>query len=99
MARLPSPPAPGSVGLPPRPFLYTIDQIAQIISVVPSTVSRSYLFYEGRNTGSRPRDRMLARNIAPDSIKTPEWRVAEGELVRWMKVKNFRYHERGWLES
>lgn len=98
VGRQPSPPAPGSVGLPPRPFLYTFDQIAQILSVGVAAVGRSYIFYEGRSTGARPRDRMIARNIAAPTDK-PEWRVAEGELVRWMKVKGFRYHERGWIET
>lgn len=86
------------MGLPPRPFLYTLDQIAQIVSLSTGTLARSYIFYAGRTTGLRSKNQMRARNIAAAEDK-PEWRVAEEELIRWMKVKGYRYHERGWLES
>lgn len=85
------------MGLPPRPFLYTIDQLSTVLSISVPALRRTYLFFENRSTGIRPPDRMLARNIAPADEK-PEWRVAEGELIRWMRAKGFRYHERGWIE-
>lgn len=85
---------PDSVGLPARVFLYTLDQISVMLNVTEDTVRKSYVFYEGRTVGTKRRDLLLARNIAqPD--KTPDWRVTEREFIRWMKVKGFRYYERG----
>jgi hypothetical protein len=83
-----------AVGLPVRPFLYSVDQIATLLSLTPKAVYDRYLFYEGRSTGVPPRDLLRAVNIAPVDT-TPEWRVAERELIRWMKVKGFRYYEPG----
>jgi hypothetical protein len=83
-----------AVGLPYRPFLYTVDQIAVLLDLDPKTVLANYLYFEGRSIGSRHKDLMVARNIAPRDQK-PEWRVAERELVRWMRFKGFRYYERG----
>ena len=82
------------IGLPARPFLYTIDQIATLLHVDEKAVKTSYLYYEGRSAGSRGRDLMIARNIAPVNA-TPDWRIAERELVRWLKYKGFRYYEAG----
>jgi hypothetical protein len=82
------------VGLPARPFLYTMDQISAILDVDIRTVATQYLYFEGRSTGVRDKHFMLARNIAPPDER-PDWRVAERELIRWMRVKGFRYYERG----
>lgn len=85
------------IGLPVRPFLYTIDQIAALINMSEETVKNSYLFYQGRSVGSLPKDRILVRNIAPDGEK-PEWRASEKDFVRWLRFKGFRYHERGYIK-
>jgi len=82
------------LGIPPRPFLYTLDQISVLLDVGEAALKSGYIFYEGRSIGARTRDLMIARNIAPANAK-PDWRVAERELVRWMKYKGFRYYERG----
>ena len=86
---------PADVGLPMRPFLYTQDQIAGLLSCELPSVNR-WTHYDGRSVGARPADLMLARNIANDGDK-PEWRVAEGELIRWLKRKGFKFYDRGWL--
>lgn len=86
------------VGLPPRPFLYTIDQIATILNLTEFEVNRRYLYFEGRTVGAKTRDQMVARNIAPAN-SAPEWRIAELELVRWMRRKGFRYYDRGSARS
>lgn len=83
-----------SIVLPDRPFLYTVDQIATLISVEEVTVRNAYLHYEGRSTGACPRDKMVARNISPAGLP-PEWRVDDRSLRRWMKFKGYRYYERG----
>ena len=72
--------------LPPRPFLYTQDQVADLLAV---TDVSAYLFYDGRSTGTPPKDKMLARNIAPEGLP-PEWRIEEQELIRWFKHTGFR---------
>lgn len=86
------------VGLPPKPFLYTIDQISFLLDVTEVYIKRALLHYEGRSVGVAPRDRMVARNIAPEGEK-PEWRVAERELTRWMRLKGFKYYERGYFHE
>lgn len=83
-----------AVGLPYRPFLFTVDQISVLLDIDEKTILAKYLYFEGRSIGGRSRDLMIARNIAPPDDK-PEWRIAERELVRWMRYKGFRYYERG----
>lgn len=82
------------VGLPPRPFLYTVDQLSVIIGLPESELHRVHLFHEGRDIGTRERHQMWARNIAGPDDK-PDWRVAEKELIRWMRLKGFKYYDRG----
>lgn len=90
---LPSDPA--KVGLPPRPFLYTLDQIAVILDVQQDRLERQYIYFEGRMTGVRSLRRLLARDMNPDPRFRPDWRVAEQELIRWMKLMGFKYYDRG----
>lgn len=85
-------PGPESVGLPVRPFLYSIDQLAGLLSVEESAIRKTYLHYDGRMPGVPDKHRLRAVNIAPPDSK-PDWRVAERELVRWMRFKGFRYYE------
>lgn len=80
------------LGLPIRPFLYTLDQIATILSMDEKHLRRDYMFYDGRSTGSMSVHLLLCRNIAHPT-KPPEWRVAEKELLRWLKKKGFRVYE------
>ena len=85
------------MGLPPRVFLYTLDQIAQMIEVEPSSLRSRYIHFEGRSIGKQPTDRMLARDISSSDSEGPEWRVAEHEVARWLKRKGFRVTIRGWV--
>lgn len=80
-------------GLPLRVFLYTLDQIATLIQVDLKTLKGSYIHYEERSVGYRRHEQMSARNIAPDGDK-PDWRVAEGEFVRWLRYKGFKIYNR-----
>ncbi len=86
-----------AIGLPLRPFLYTLDQIGTML-VLDEKAVKKRVHFEGRAPGVRPRDRLLARNISPVDLP-PEWRVAERELVRWLKVMGFRLYERGWVKG
>jgi hypothetical protein len=88
-------PSPEPLGLPVRAFLFTVDQIATMIAVDEKRVKDSYLFYQGRSVGNRPRGKMMARNIAPEGEK-PEWRIAEREVIRWLRTMGFKIYDRGW---
>lgn len=92
---LPPTPETGSkIGLPPRPFLYTVDQISVLLNLDERSLKNHLIHFEGRSIGAASRDHLLARNIShPD--KAPDWRVAEQELIRWMKRKGFKYYDRG----
>lgn len=80
-----------SVDFPPRIFLYTLDQIATALGTNEATIRRNYIYFEGRSRKRVvPLGLMTARNIAPGD-QPPEWRVAENELVRWMKHKGFLF--------
>lgn len=85
---------PEAIGLPVRPFFYTIDQLSVILVVSSNQIRTNYLHYEGRSVGAPSRDKMVARNIAPADQK-PEWRVAERELIRWLRRKGFKVYETG----
>lgn len=87
-----------AVGLPPRTFLYTLDQIATMVGLDETQVARSYVYFDRRTPGLKTADQMRSVNIAgPDDM--PEWRIAERELVRWLKYKGFRVVDRGWVSS
>ena len=83
--------------VPLRVFLWTVDQIAVMLNVRPNQMS-AYIYYEGRSTGSRSIHLMIARNISPPGEKA-EWRIAENEMKRWLKVKGFRFYEASRLAS
>lgn len=90
--------APGSkanperLGLPARPFLYTLDQIGTLLSLEVKDLKLRYLYFEGRSTGVRSMHLIQARNIAHPT-SDPDWRVAERELLRWLKLKGFRVYD------
>jgi hypothetical protein len=84
------------IGLPPRVFLYTLDQIAFLIDVTEATLKSSYVHYEGRSLGAPGRDKIAARNIAPADT-TPDWRVSETVFIRWLKFKGYKLLARGYV--
>lgn len=85
------------VKLPPRIFLYTLDQIALMLDMSDKNI-RQYCHLDKLHTGVRPPSRLLARNIAMPDEK-PDWRVAEKELIRWMRIRGFRVVTRDTLED
>lgn len=87
-------PSPDKIGLPPRPFLYTLDQLSVLLDVPETTLKNQYVHFEGRSIGVASRRQLLARNIAPDNQK-PDWRVVERELIRWFKAMGYKYYDRG----
>jgi len=86
---------PESVGLPARVFLFTMDQIAVMLELDQKYIMKEYVYFEGRSIGTKYRNLMVAFNIQQDPEKDPDWRVTEREFIRWMRVKGFRYYERG----
>ncbi len=82
------------VNLPPRIFLYTLDQISEILSIPLPHLRRSYVYFHGRSTGVKRSGHLGARNIALPE-KAPDWRVAEHELIRWMKKHGFVFSVSG----
>lgn len=85
-----------SVGLPPRVFMYTIDQLSVLTQITEQQLHALHLFHEGRDVGVRKPHQMVTRNIAPPDER-PDWRVVEKEFVRWMKLKGFKYYDRGYV--
>lgn len=81
------------IGLPPRLFLYSFDQIAAMLQVKEAYVKNVLAFYENRSPGLRPKGKILARNIAPEGA-TPVWRVSERELLRFLRYRGFNPHYR-----
>lgn len=80
-----------AVGLPPQPFLYTLDQIGQMLGRQKRTVVK-YLHYYGVTPGKCPENKMSASNLA--SVGEPaDWRVADAELIRWLRYKGFKVYD------
>lgn len=87
-----------AVNLPIRPFLYTLDQIAELISTPVRALAEKHVYFDNRSIGAKRPWHIMARNIAgPDD--NPEWRVVDRELIRWMKNRGFRYIERGYVKD
>lgn len=91
-----TPQARQELGLPVRPFLYTIDQIATLTNISEDALRRDHLHYVPRSVGFRPKNMMETRNIAPEGQR-PDWRVAEAELIRWLRVMGFKVYDRAWV--
>lgn len=83
------------LGLPPRIFFYTVDQIATLTELSSDHIKKKLLHYEGRSPGITPRGKMHAVNFSPEGEK-PEWRVSEQQLVRYLKYLGIRFYERGY---
>lgn len=83
------------LNLPARPFLYTLDQIATILSMTEDGLKQSdYCFFTGRMPGRPTPDELRVINLSRNLTGSPDWRVEERELVRWMKRRGFRYVDR-----
>jgi hypothetical protein len=91
--------ASASMGLPPKVFLYTLDQVAFMLSMSTKNLMQHYLYLHGVNVGKPPPSKLVARAInpqAPDSEK--EWRISEPELKRWLRYIGFRVYDRSTVQ-
>lgn len=82
------------LGLPPRIFMYTPDQLATMLELTEQYVKRTLLFYDVREPGLAPKSKMRAVNIAPEG-ETPQWRVTEREFIRYLRSRGVKFYERG----
>lgn len=83
--------ARAQVVLPPREFLYTLDQIAVLLNITDKYLADHYLYFDGVSTGSA-RGRMRARDISQDENRR-DWRVGETQFVLFLRAKGFRVVE------
>lgn len=87
-----------SVGIPIRAFLFTLPQIAEMLAVTEASLKKGYLYFEDLNVGPSPKHKMIARNITPEG-PSREWRVAERELIRWLKYCGFVVIDRNYVRN
>lgn len=97
---MPLPPetARDSVGLPARPFLYSIEQISGLTAVPVKQLQKVFIHYDGKTLGAHKKSQLMARNISPPGFK-PVWRVAESELIRWLRAHRFRVYEKAYTRD
>lgn len=81
------PVAVSEIQLPATPFLYTLDQVAILLAWDVTRLRKSCHFF-GRSLGSRTPDDLRVMNLA-DAGGSPDWRVAENELLRWLIRKGY----------
>lgn len=77
------------VRLPEHPILYTLDQVAVILSLT-DTQLRTRVSFTGREVGGS--SRMRAINISDAGAK-PEWRISERELKLWLARHGYKLEE------
>jgi hypothetical protein len=83
------------LGLPEPVFLYSPEQVCQLLSMSHDMFTKKYMWAVGRHVG-RPRpDRIKCINIAPVD-ENPDWRIEESELVRWMKFNKIKCFQRSY---
>lgn len=86
---------PEKLGLPPTPFFYHLDQVAVFLNVTVEDLCETRIFFVSRSIGKPTIRQIKAVNIAVDPDGQPEWRVTQGELIRWLKVLGIRVYSRG----
>lgn len=87
------------VGLPVRPFLYTLDQIAGLLSMSKDTLHRLVIYYEGRSVHRRTPEDLQFINLAKRGVKPEVWRCSEEEFIRWMRFKGFKVRDSSWARK
>jgi hypothetical protein len=76
------------IEMPRRLFLFTLDQVATLVSMPEERLKRKLCWFRGRSTFVRNKDMLAVHNIAQEDMP-PDWRVEESELTRWLKRKGF----------
>lgn len=98
MVRYDDSPTGPRCGLPVTEFLYTLDQVAHVLSlrleyVKPLVWFTGLVGYRDEDyPGFRP---MQAIHILPSDLHDkPEWRIPESELVRYLEWKQYTIYEK-----
>lgn len=84
------------IGLPPRVFFYTVDQVATLLEMREKQLRDRVLFYEGRSPGICPKTKIRAVNIMPEG-ETPEWRISENALLGYLRSRGIKFYTRGYV--
>lgn len=79
------------VGLPTKPFFYTVEQVADLLAVDIKTLENTILHFKGFGGTSGP-DRLAATNLR--TTDNPLWRIPEDELLRWLRRKRITLYRR-----
>jgi hypothetical protein len=66
-----------------------------MLEMTPDYIMKNMLFFEGRSPGICPKNKMRAQNLAPEGL-TPEWRISEQSLVRYLKRNGVQFYTRGY---
>lgn len=94
---MPGPRERERVNLPPRPFFYTLDQLASLLQCELDYLKKNLIFYaDGREPGIPPKSKMRAINIAPEGM-TPEWRVSENSFLGFLRRRGVKFYDRGFV--
>lgn len=76
------------IAMPVRVFLYTVDQVSAILNIDEEDLMARYLYFTGLSTGIAGK-RMTARNVEIDPDLPPRWRVAESEVLRYLRARGY----------
>jgi hypothetical protein len=80
------------VGLPTKPFFYTTDQVADLLALDPNYMKANLVHFMGMG-GQLSLDRIRSDNIAPPG-QDARWRIAEDELIRYLRRRGVRLYRR-----
>jgi hypothetical protein len=86
---------PTEVGLPATPFLFTLDQIAVFLNVSEGDLVHRFIWFSGGTIGRKSPRQIKAVNIQPDPNRTVDWRVSQGEFIRWCKLIGLKVYSQG----
>lgn len=85
------------VGLPPRPFFYTLEQISEL-TCIPIKRMEAFLYYDRRTLGIKKASHLMVRNLGSPGGEII-WRVAENEFIRWLKAHGIRSRDRFYVKD
>lgn len=81
---------PAEVNLPPRPFLYTFDQVADLMGITVKILKKQHVYFRGITVGGPSKKKMTFININEYTDSPPEWRVEERELIRFLRALGYK---------
>jgi hypothetical protein len=87
----------GRAALPAREFMYTLDQVADILNIQVESLRR-YVYFRGIDRNLvREQDAMVAISITPSALhKRAEWRIPETEFLAFLKKRGLTVYERAY---